>query len=188
MRKELQQMNSILENIAARDAHTAALRGDQPIGNTKVPATGRKPALTAAQAEEALFGWIYKQPGMPTAEDCQRILTQIADELGAEDAKVMLQRFGSESVKAMPMCLYARFFERASICLQFGVSPAFGFVEKDEIHSLGVPRDRWLLWHPESECLFEHRGKIGKLLNNGDVEDVSGIPEYEARFVREKKK
>ena len=48
---------------------------------------------------------------------------------------------------------------------------------------------RYLLWHPESECLSEERGLEGeKALSTGEVEDVTGISRYEILFAGRKKK
>ena len=48
---------------------------------------------------------------------------------------------------------------------------------------------RYLLWHPESECLSEERGLEGeRALATGEVEDVTGIRRYEILFAGRKTK
>ena len=41
---------------------------------------------------------------------------------------------------------------------------------------------RMLFWHPESECLFESSNSDELSM---DIEDVTGLPEWEARFQEE---
>lgn len=160
-------------NIAVRDRFTAHLTGGQPATVTKVAMTGR-------QAEEALFGWIYKQPGMPTAEDCRHLLDRIYKERGPEDATFLMQRFGCNAFKDLWIGLYERFFKYARTSLFFGVSPAYGWDSGNDVKP--EMRDRWLLLDESNNDLLEHRGSgIKDAINDGYV-DVSGVVEYEDLF------
>lgn len=44
---------------------------------------------------------------------------------------------------------------------------------------------RWLLWHPESDCLFEEHSDEFPF-GDGLVEDVTGIPEWEEKYEKQK--
>ena len=45
------------------------------------------------------------------------------------------------------------------------------------------PERRYLLYHPESSCLFESFSpQAEECIDSGEVEDVTGIQEYENRF------
>lgn len=48
---------------------------------------------------------------------------------------------------------------------------------------------RYLLYHPESESLFEEfdTAQVDTILAGGEVEDVTGIYEYEFQFALEQK-
>jgi chromosome condensin MukBEF complex kleisin-like MukF subunit len=164
---------TLSRNIVARDRFTARLSGDQPSTVTKVQMTG-------PQAEEALFGWIYKQPGMPTAEDCRHLLDRIYKERGPEDATFLMQRFGCNAFKDLWIGLYERFFKYARTSLFFGVSPAYGWESGNDVKP--EMRDRWLMWHPESNNLFEVRHSLDEEMFLQGCEDVSGVVEYEDLF------
>ena len=51
------------------------------------------------------------------------------------------------------------------------------------------PEGRWLMWHPESNSLYEEyrHGRYEDALNEG-VEDVTDIKIYEARFIDSKRR
>lgn len=166
---------TIAANIAARDRYTAALRGDQPSGKAVVGMTGN-------EATEALFGWVYKQPGMATLQDCKGILKRVHDERGMDESVMLLQRFGiaATGLDKLWIGMYQSFFDYARLCLYYGISPAYGWTNVDDIpHNL---RDRWLLSHPESDCLYEVRGVFPQELHGGEVNDVSGDEKWEKRF------
>ena len=165
---------SITANIAAREAHTAALHGDRPFAEGTV-------ALTAAQAAEALFGIAYKQPGMITLADCQEVLTRVHDERGSTAVDAVLSRHGVWKLPDLFIGMYERFFLYCQAILTYGASPFYGW-DLDSIKD--KVRDRWLLWHAESDCLWEVRGKLTDELSDGLVSDVTGIVEHEHRFLK----
>lgn len=165
---------TILENIAARNAYTARLCPDQVIPKVIVPAT-------AAEAPEALFGWLYKQDGMATKAGCQAMLARVSAERSPEDAKALLQRFGVDSVKSLFTGQYENFFEYASTSLYLGVSPTAGWTCAADVRV--EDRDRFLFYHDGSDSLMQHKGP----LPDGaypECNDVSGVLAYEQRFVQ----
>jgi hypothetical protein len=170
----------ILANIAAREAHTARLLNDQPSPKGVV-------AKTAVESTEALFGWIYKQPGMATLEDCQAVLTRLHNERSPEDAIAALQRFGVKSLKEMFAGEYERFFQRVTTALFFGLSPAYPWTCAEDIRMGEFCRDRYLFWNHQMDRLWESKTKLGQELDSGEVSDVSGVPEFEKRFAEKGK-
>jgi len=167
---------SISANIAARDKFTALVSG------TVVPTVLK---MTAAEAEAALFGIAYKQPGMATREDCVAIFDRVYVERGKLDADAVLSRHGVWKITDLTIMLYNKFFTYCQAILTYGASPFYGW----EVNSItDKVRDRWLLWHAESDCLWEVRGKLSDELDSGEVEDVTGIPDYEHRFLAENRR
>lgn len=164
------------DNIKARDYFTAMLV------NLRARTVGLEES-----AAEALFGWTYKQPGMAQHKDCHAMYVRVLYERGQEDARALLQRFalgcqGDISTMYIGMC--KPFFEYAATCLYYGVSPRDGWVSIDDVSD--DMRDRWLLYHPESEALWEVRGAMPVLdLANDEVCDVSGIAHHEKRWVEQ---
>ncbi len=163
---------SLHENIYARNKLTALLSDDErPYGTL-----ARDPA-------EKLFGWVYKDSNSATFDDCKAILDRVWVERGVEDGMTLLQRFGCGNLTDLFVGLYDRFFEYATISLNYGVSPQYGWKGRDDIPE--EQRDRWLLRHPESDSLWEVRGKLSGELTDISVEDVSGILQYEKMFVEQ---
>ena len=170
---------TIAANIEARDRFTRQL------GMTARRTQEVMRERQMSEHEEKLFGWVYKQPGMATLEDCGAIYKRIHDERGADDATMLLQRFGIAyaGLSKLWIGMYQGFFDYARHCLQYGISPAYAWSNINDIpHD---QRDRWLLWHAESDCLYEARGVFPQELNGGEISDVSGIEEYEKRFVEQ---
>lgn len=167
---------TIAANIEARDRFTRQL------GMTARRVEEATRDRQMSEAEEKLFGWVYKQPGMATLEDCKGILKRVHDERGMEDATMLLQRFGiaHTGLSKLWIGMYQGFFDYARHCLQFGISPAYAWTCVGDIPH--EQRDRWLLWHPESECLYEVRGVFPQELHGGEVNDVSGDEKWEKRF------
>lgn len=171
-------MNATERNVEARNAHTQALL------HKKRPADGQI-CLSAAEAEEALFGIAYKQPGDITLDDCKDILTRILDERGHMEVDAVLSRHGVWKITDMFTGMYKRFYLYCQSILTYGASPYYGW----EIGSIkGNCRDRFLLWHAESDCLWEVRGKLAGELDSGEVEDVTGQLQYEERFLAENRR
>lgn len=126
-------MSAIERNIAARDAFTGVLgRSSLPTPTTGEFAGIGRP-LTAAEAEKALFGHHYKQPGMPTYEDCKAHLQQIRDKFDdLEGVTALLQRFGCTSIKDLWIGTYVDFCDYAKDCIKNGRSPVFAQHEESE--------------------------------------------------------
>lgn len=166
--------------IVARDAFTVWLGGSLPPKKMK-----------AAEAESALFGWVYKQPGMATFEDCQQMYRRIYEERGQYDAEGLLHRFGVTHIKSLPLMLFEQFFKYASTALYYGASPLYGWEEKKDVVMPEFERDRWLFWDEKREKLFEVKTVCPPELDKvaeGKLVDVSGIPEFEQRWVERKGK
>ena len=169
----------VTSQIAARDAFTAWLGGSIP-----------RKQMSAAEAEDALFGWVYKQPGMATFEDCRQMYMRIYDERGEHDALGLLQRFGVKHINKLPMMRYERFFKYASTSLYYGASPLYGWESKRDVVMPEFERDRWLFYDAKKDKLFEVRHVCPPDLDkvwDGKLTDVSGEPEYEQRWVEQLK-
>lgn len=164
---------TIAQNIEARNKFTSVVSG------IKLTVT---PRLTAAEAEAALFGIAYKEPGMVTKADCLEIFERVYAERGKMEADAVLSRHGIWKIGDLSLIMYNRFFAYCQAILTYGASPFYGW----EVNSItDKVRDRWLLWHAESDCLWEVRGKLSDELNSGEVEDVTGVTEHEHRFLAE---
>ena len=162
---------SVELNVKARYEFTAVLTG-----------VAVKPVLrlTAAEAEAVLFGIAYKEPGMATKADCVAIFDKVYAERGKMEADAVLSRHGVWKISDLSLILYNRFFAYCQAILTYGASPFYSW----EVNAIrDDSRDRWLLWHAESDCLWEVRGKLSDELDNGEVSDVTGIIEYEHRFL-----
>lgn len=161
---------SITANIEARARFTEVL---QPV---------KMHQATADEAAALLFGIAYKQPGMVTKEECVEIFGRVFDERGKMEADAVLSRHGIWAIRDIPPMLYERFWTYCQAVLVYGACPFYGW----EINNISPQvRDRWLLWHAESDCLWEVRGKLSNELDDGQVADVTGIPEHEQRFMSE---
>lgn len=116
-----------------------------------------------------------------TLEDCMHAGAMVLAERGEDEFDALVTRFGCKRVvqDLLPVC-YAEFYEYAQIILTRGVSANYGW-SKDSIPNR--LRDRWLLWHAESECYWEVRGKLSaddlRSMEFEQVIDVSGIPWHE---------
>lgn len=162
----------ILKNIEARSRFTE-----------KLPP--KKPQLTASEAANLLFGIAYKQPGMATREDCFEIFGRVLAERGKMEADAVLSRHGIWAVRDLPLMSYERFWTYCQAILIYGACPFYNW----DIENISDKvRDRWLMWHPESDCLWEVRGRLGNELEDGLVSDVTGIPEHEQRFMAESRR
>lgn len=176
---------SVDANVAARDAFTRRF-GAQPVveHNPDLARASRETAhRIMGEAEEKLFGWVYKQPGMPTYDDCKAILDRVYVERGSDEVQTVLQRFGSAAIKDLWIGLYERFYRYCKTILQYGISPTYAWTGPHDIPQ--AMRDRWLLLHPESDCLYEVRGVLPGELGGGEVSDVSGLDTYEQLFIKQ---
>lgn len=164
---------SIGANVEARTKFTYALHG------FKSPVV---PRMTAAEAEAALFGIAYKEPGMVTKVECAEIFDRVYAERGKMEADAVLSRHGIWKIDDLSLGLCNQFFAYCQAILTYGASPFYSW----EVNSItDKVRDRWLLWQAESDCLWEVRGKLSDELDSGAVSDVTGNIEHEHRFLAE---
>lgn len=195
-------MSAIERNIRARD-HLTAIILDKPIHEVAPK------QLSAAQAQDALLGWVYKQPGMPQADDCVYWAKRVGKELGQEAIATLMGRHGLQGLpptldtfKSAWAGSWGRFVRYAAAAVYFGLDPAWAWDVRDDVDWLQpyIPeqitrkpieelRTRWLLSHPESDSLFtvDSWGAAERVLESGDgVDDVTGIEFFETKFYAEK--
>lgn len=167
----------VSRNIAARDAHTASVLRSVGVVDTLT-------TLTACEAADALFGWVYKQPGNASYEDCKEVLSRLKVERGLGDAEAALQRFGCGGISELRVDQYAEFYRYVTTALYLGVSPTYAWRDSSDIPD--DLRDRWLLWHNEKDCVWEVRGALlGVIVDGETIEDVSGDSYFERRFANQ---
>lgn len=171
-------MSAIQSNIDAREQHTSRLTGVQPFPKPL-------PALSAYEAQEALFGIAYKQPGMATFEDCQNLLDRIHNERGAVEADAVLSRFGIWKLRDMFIGMYNDFFLYCQSILTYGASPFYGWTLEAITDRV---RNRWLMWHPESDCLFVLKEPPTEADFEQGCTDVTGVLEHEQRYLAENRR
>lgn len=160
---------TIADNIAARWAYTNTLN----------------PPMSAGQAAEALFGWVYKQPGMAKIEHCRHTLQMIADKFGQGESVALLQRYGVTTLGELWLGAYQGVVELGQACLSFDVPPSAGWSQINDVYAPN--KLRRLMWHSESNCLFEvTTGEDYLTACNAPADDVTGIPEFENRFKDER--
>ena len=82
------------------------------------------PVMTGNEATEAAFGWVYKQPGMVTLEDCRRSVMMIDGKFGEAEAVALLQRFGCKGVIDLWMGMFEDFCKFAAECHRSDVPPS----------------------------------------------------------------
>lgn len=113
---------TIAANISARNAYTARLAGSprafQTVGDTQLP------IMTGNEATEALFGWVYKQPGMATIEDCRKALMLIDGKWGQDESLAALQRFGAQRLIDLWMGSFEGFCAFCATCLEGDRKPS----------------------------------------------------------------
>jgi len=170
-------MSIIQRNIDARFRLTQLISSGAGIPGVQVVRGQRY--LSAYEAEQALFGVAYKQPGMPTLDDCKAILGEIHEKYGDVLRTTIFQRFGIQHIRELPLLLCRDFWLYCAAVMIYGANPEYGWT-LDRI-SPDV-RSRWLLWHPESDCLWEVHGKLAGELDSGEVSDVTGEPKFEHMF------
>lgn len=117
------------ENYEARCRLTAVLLPQS--------APAEEHPLSASAAAKKSFGRVYKQPGMPTLEDCQEACTRIRDRFGHGESTVMLQRFGIERLVDLWAGNWRRFFNLATAVLATGIPPSSSWIEDDGVFTPG---------------------------------------------------
>lgn len=110
----------LASNIAARDKFTRQLGGEE----SRREALERRFGRPVSDGEDALFGWVYKQPGMPTLQDCRQAADAVAMRFGQFEARCLLQRFGVLTLNDLFMGLYQDFFDFAKAATTWGVPPS----------------------------------------------------------------
>lgn len=136
--------------------------------------------LTANEARNASFGWVFKQPGMPTIADCHEALSKIANEFGPHESLVALQRFGVLKLKEVYIGLYQSLVDFCNACLRYGQPPSSSW-QQDNTPT--VP-SRWLIFHDASDCIFEvfDYEKFKSCMEEGNCSDVTGKTDFELRL------
>jgi hypothetical protein len=124
-----------------------------------------------------------------TKGDCRDIGSRVLCERGEEDFEALKARFGIPargSIDDLLPSMYRGFWDHAYITLVRGVSPTYAWSAFNSTTPNHL-RDRWLLWHDESDCLYEVRGKLSgadlDAMTSGEIVDVSGIDKFEQEFV-----
>lgn len=190
-------LRSALEGLI--DAHrerTAALNGVPYI----------KVALSADKAAEALNGHIYKNdPTWPTMDELLDKFKVYSVTHPREWTIGLLLRFAIdvppsqmvEKVQSMWIGQWKNFVEYMRCSDQFGLDPAYPWTVGQDgepvsrMFEAGVATDspdemrtRWLMWHPESVCLWviDNYEEMLGVLATGEPLDVTGLPEWEERF------
>lgn len=162
-------MTALRQNIDARQAFTQTL----------LPANKR--GLSAYEAEKALFGIAYKKPGMPTHEDCVELLDRINKVYGHTYSDAVLSRFGLWKLSELFIGMRHDFFLYCQSILVYGANPFYGWTLNDIRDRV---RSRWLMWHPESDCLFELKhAPTEDDIDGGLCSDVTGDVEFERMFI-----
>ncbi len=80
--------------------------------------------MSGTQATEALFGWLYKQPGMATLEDVWQVAFQIEHFFGKWEMQCIFQRFGTSQPADLWIGLYEGFCTFGQACLEFNRPPS----------------------------------------------------------------
>lgn len=140
-------------------------------------------ALTAAQASEALNGWVYKQEGMATLDDCKNTLNSVAEHFGYPEALTLLERFGVSDLKDLWVGIYESLVSFGDATVEYGVPPS-GSWQNDNTPTYPP---RWLIWHDTSDALFEifnYAEYIG-CMSEGNCNDVTGVDKFELLFKSE---
>jgi hypothetical protein len=89
-------------------------------------------AMTAAEAEKALWGHIYKQPGMPTLETCQDSLAKIGKTFGPNEVLVMLQRYGVDKLSDLWIGQYQSMVDFCNACLEYDYPPSGSWTNENK--------------------------------------------------------
>lgn len=104
---------SLVANIEARNTVTVLWSGESP-----------RVVMTAAQAAEAQFGWVYKQPGMPTRNDCVAVCDRVQERFGQGEVVSLLQRFGVARLRDLWIGSYTEFVDFGNATVKRGHPPS----------------------------------------------------------------
>lgn len=159
---------SFKQNISARNRFSQLVRGESisPL------------QLTASEAQDALFGHHYKQPGMTTEADCKKVYHELIYKMGEGDGKGLLARFGIFNINDLFMGSYGSFVEYARKAIDFGLSPDSPWDIDYEFDEL---RHRWLLTKADFLFEVETLGVAQQCMRN-NCNDVTGIEKFEQLF------
>lgn len=141
-------------------------------------------AKTAQEAMDALEGHLYKQPGMPTLEDCRRLLGRLVDRFELATAFTIFQRFGIKSFDDLWIGQYKAFCDFAEACLNHGIPPTASW---DDAFNPYPAFRRYLFRDCETGALFEKKewtAQIEAAIREGVMTNVTGVDKYESIFLR----
>lgn len=140
--------------------------------------------LSASEATEALFNQHGEHKDKYLWTDVMAWSKRVFDERGRGEHQTLMERFGLSTLNRLTPDMYRSFLEYAKCIIWYGISPAYAWHNSSDVpYDL---RDRWLLYHPESDDLFELHtmAEVNATLANGELNDVSGIELYEEAFLR----
>lgn len=108
---------SVEQNINARDAFTRYLTA----------------AMTAHEAQEALFGHLYAEDKLVTPGALIEAAMAVSARFGVAEYKCLMQRFGISHTGELFLGLRRRFVGYCKAVMEYNLPPSAGFVEdKDE--------------------------------------------------------
>jgi len=137
---------------------------------------------TAAEAATALFGWANEEKRKYSFDDCLHWYGKVMTARGPVDADMLLQRHGIKHIRELPPDMYNMFGDYARVSYQFGISPTAPWYGE---HDVPIDlRDRFLIYHPESDSLFISKRPIPNSNWSIDIVsccEVTGIEDHEQR-------
>lgn len=137
---------------------------------------------TAAEASSALFGWADETKRHYSFSDCLNWYGKVMTTRGPVDADMLLQRHGIKHIRELPPDMYNLFGDYARVSYQFGISPTAPWYGE---HDVPIDlRDRFLIYHPESDALFISKRPIPFNSESMDIHlccEVTGIDDHEQR-------
>lgn len=93
------------------------------------------PPMTATEAADALFGWVYKGEGQPTIVDVRKAVGAVQERFGSDEWVCLLMRYGANNLKDLWLGSYEEVVKFAEACLKYGIPPSGSWVRNnDEYH------------------------------------------------------
>ncbi len=136
--------------------------------------------LTGAQAYEALDGWVYKEKGMVTLDDCRIMLNRVTEHFSIDESVILLQRFGVQKLNDLWLGAYQSLVAFGSATLEYNLPPSASWTNDNT----PTYSPRWLIYHDTSEALFEVSvySDYVAAMDEGNCSDVTGIDKFELQF------
>ena len=138
---------------------------------------------TAAEASSALLGWADPDKRHYSFDDCKHWYAKVMTTRGSVDADMLLQRHGIKHIRELHSDMYNMFGDYARVSYQFGITPTAPWYGE---HDVPIDlRDRFLIYHPESDALFISKRPIPFNSDNMDIAlccEVTGIDDHEQRI------